>query len=425
MLRTSALRLLRLKQGSSHSTDSLTGSLCRSLTSGARDTFHHADIQKNIVPFQEQNLDLEDIKFGQRFTDHLFIAEHTEGAGWGRPQIRPFSQGITVHPAAQVLHYGMCCFEGMKAYLGVDGRGRLFRPDLNMERMYRSSRRLMLADYDPDELLECLKELLRVDRQWLPEREGYSLYVRPFMFSTAHTLGVGRPTRSTIAITLSPVGPYFSTGLTPIQLFLDEQHVRAWPGGVGDCKVGSNYAPTILPQSEAFKKYGTPQVLYTLPTGDRNDPESSVISESGAMNCFFFLDKADGSGQALITPPLDGTILPGVTRDSILALARAWGDIEVSEAYLTIKELKQASQEGRLREIFGCGTACIVQPINGLIRANGEVIAAPFDADSETTMTARMTRALTDIQYARVPSDWSVPFDDAKIEQKELYRAEA
>ncbi|EIE23563.1 branched-chain amino acid aminotransferase II [Coccomyxa subellipsoidea C-169] len=365
---------------------------------------------------------MPELKFGQVFTDHLFIVEHAEGAGWGRPQIRPFSQGITVHPAAQVLHYGMCCFEGMKAYLGVDGRGRLFRPDLNMQRMYRSSRRLMLADYDPGELLECLKELLRVDHQWLPEREGYSLYVRPFMFSSAHTLGVGRPTRSTIAITLSPVGPYFATGLTPIQLFLSEEHVRAWPGGVGDCKVGSNYAPTILPQAEAQRKHGTPQVLYTLPSIDGSDPESAVISESGAMNCFFLLDKADGSGLELTTPPLDGTILPGVTRDSILALARAWNDIEVAERYLTIREIKQASEEGRLREIFGCGTACIVQPVNALIRANGDVIAAPFDASSTSSMTARMTHALTDIQ---VPSDWSVPFDDAKIADKELFRAEA
>ena len=190
---------------------------------------------------------LEDLRFGQTFTDHMFITRHVAGHGWDAPEIVPFG-AVTLHPAAQVLHYGVSCFEGMKAFMGVDGRGRLFRPDLNMARLQRSARRLMLADFDPNELLECLKELLRVDARWMPDRLGYSMYIRPFMYSTGSGLGVARSSECALNVIMSPVGPYFKTGLQPVTLFLDEHHVRAWPGGVGQYKIGGNYAPTLLPQ---------------------------------------------------------------------------------------------------------------------------------------------------------------------------------
>ncbi|DBB04285.1 TPA: hypothetical protein ACH3X1_012782 [Trebouxia sp. C0004] len=280
------------------------------------------------------------------------------------------------------------------------------RPDMNMARMKRSMKRLRLADYDADELLECLKQLLRIDKDWLPHQEGYSMYIRPFAFSSAHTLGISKPSRSTIAIVMSPVGPYFPTGLKPISLFIDEHNVRAWPGGVGNNKVGTNYAPTIGPQSDAADTYGTSQVLYSFPQGTQ--PDDALVSECGAMNLMFFLQKADGNIRELVTPPLDGTILPGVTRDSVLQLTRGWGEFEVSERQLSIKELKQAAKHGRLLEMFGCGTACIIQPVTTLVRANGEEYTVPFDLTRTDTLTQRLTRALTDIHFANVPHEWSI-----------------
>ncbi|GAB4819863.1 hypothetical protein N2152v2_006909 [Parachlorella kessleri] len=371
-------------------------------------SFYARDIQYELATPQPR-VNLEDLKFGTCFTDHMFLAEHTAEAGWGQPAIKPFGF-IPLHPAAQVLHYGMCCFEGMKAYQGVDGRARLFRPDMNMARFHRSSQRLQLAEFDPQELLECIKELLRVDRAWLPAKEGYSIYIRPFMFSSAHVLGVAKTTRSMVSVVLSPVGPYFPTGLRPISLFVDELHRRAWPGGVGDVKVGGNYAPTIQPQVEAAAAFGTQQVLYTLNPTHTPFSEEAVFAECGAMNMFFLLEQR-GGGRELVTPRLDGTILPGVTRDSILQLARGWGEFEVSERQLTLREVKEAAKEGRLLECFGAGTACIVQPVGVLLRANGDVMTAQYQAGDLRSVALRAQRQLLDIQYGRQPHPWSVAIE--------------
>lgn len=219
----------------------------------------------------------------------MFTVEHVVNEGWTRPRIGPF-ESIPVHPAAPVLHYGMCCFEGMKAYAGADGRMRLFRPEMNMARLARSMARLELAPFDQGEMLACLRELLRIDAKWVPTEEGHSMYIRPFAFSTSHTLGVSKSTRSMISVIMSPVGPYFPSGLTPIPLFVDEVNRRAWPGGVGHAKVGSNYAPTIAPQVAAAQRHGTPQVVYTFaPPGAAAD--DAVFEECGAMNVMFLLDQ--------------------------------------------------------------------------------------------------------------------------------------
>ncbi|EFN57110.1 hypothetical protein CHLNCDRAFT_57448 [Chlorella variabilis] len=379
-------------------------------TADAQYTFRARDLLIERSPVQQPPINLEDLKFGTVFTDHMFHVEHVVGQGWGRPAVKPFGL-LQVHPAAQVLHYGLCCFEGMKAYAGVDGRTRLFRPELNMARLRRSARRLQLADFDPQELLACLKQLLMVDRSWLPEREGYSIYVRPFIFSSASALGVAKPARSTISILLSPVGPYFPTGLKPISLFVDELNRRAWPGGVGDCKVGGNYAPTIQPQVEAAQRYGTSQVLYTFRESHEH-PDHGEFEECGAMNMFFYMEQRDGR-RVLATPALTGTILPGVTRDSVLQLASGWGECEVQERPITIAEVRQASEEGRLLEIFGSGTACIVQPVGSLIRANGEVYRTRFSPDDDPagSLSSRLQRALLDIQYGRVEHPWGVALD--------------
>ncbi|KAL4419522.1 hypothetical protein ABPG77_005753 [Micractinium sp. CCAP 211/92] len=373
----------------------------------AEHSFRASDLLIERSTVRQPPINLQDLKFGTVFTDHMFLAEHAVGQGWAPPAIKPLGM-LQLHPASQVLHYGMCAFEGMKAYQGADGRVRLFRPDRNMARLRRSARRLQLADFDPQELLECLKQLLLLDRSWLPAQEGYSLYIRPFAFASSGVLGVAKPSHTTMSILLSPVGPYFPTGLQPVSLFVDEHNRRAWPGGAGDCKIGGNYAPTIMPQVEAAQRHGVPQVVYTFKEAAQH-PDEAQFEEAGAMNVFFYLQRRDGT-RTLATPPLAGTILPGVTRDSILQLARHWGAEvgEVEERPVTIAELREAHREGRLLEMFGSGTACVVQPVGSLVRASGEVFAtaAPFDA--QRSLAGRLQRALLDIQYGRVEHPWSV-----------------
>jgi branched-chain amino acid aminotransferase len=353
-----------------------------------------------------------------------------------------------MHPAAQVLHYGMTCFEGMKAYKGADGLPRLFRPELNMARLARSARRLQLAPFDPQELLECIKSLIKVDSGWVPSKEGHSLYLRPFLFSSAHVLGVAKATRTTLSIIMSPVGPYFPSGMRPISLFVEERATRAWPGGVGQFKIGGNYAPTIQPQVQASASHGAQQVVYTFNNSNETNGmngDDAVFEECGAMNIFFLIEKSEASKRhqdnfldaeinhgtttttsnkersgaknkryELVTPTLDrGTILPGITRDSIVSLARDWDEFEVSERQITIREIRQAAAEGRLIEVFGSGTACIVQPVGALVRGNGEMWQPNVsDPEDPRALAPRLQRALMDIQYGRVPSHpWSVVVD--------------
>eukprot|EP00887_Chlorella_sp_A99_P003728 scaffold7.g3728.t1 len=370
------------------------------------EVFRRADMTYDLVPPRPKP-SLDNLKFGTVFSDHMFLTEHAEGEGWARPAIRPFGP-VALHPAAQVLHYGMCCFEGMKAYRGADGRTRLFRPEMNMARFHRSVRRLELANFDPAELLDCVKELLRVDASWLPAREGYSLYIRPFAFSSARALGIGKTSHTTISVVLSPVGPYFPSGLKPVSLFVDEVNSRAWPGGVGDRKLGGNYAPTVQVQVEAARRHGTQQVIYTC--RDPSRPGEEAFEECGSMNVFFHMAQRDGS-RVLATPELDGKILPGITRDSVLALARAWDECAVEERRVTLAEVKQAATEGRLLEVFGTGTACIVQPVAALVRGNGDVYRTSVDVAHPDSLAARLHAAMQDIYYGRVEHPWSVPVD--------------
>lgn len=410
----------------------LTPTAALELPSRVPDSFQYADLQVTLTTAPQPKPPLEELRFGQTFTDHMLCVRFQSGSGWAAPHIMPFGP-LQLHPAAQVLHYGTSCFEGMKAYLGADGKGRLFRPDMNVARLRRSAARLMLADFDPVEFLECLKALLRVDRSWMPAAPGHSMYLRPFMYSTGSSLGVARSSECNLGIMLSPVGPYFKTGLKPVSLFLDEEHVRAWPGGVGQYKIGGNYAPTLLPMEKNRAAVGTPQVVYSIMPSGATDPEDARISESGAMNFFVAFrtggsslpgSSRSGTGQAagaalagtrggegieLVTPPLDGTILPGVTRDSIMKLASSWGGgLRVSERHVTIRELVDASARGDLVEMFGCGTACVVQPVEALLRGSGDVIKVSGDG----ALAKRVAQELGDIQYGRVPGHpWSVPFE--------------
>ncbi|KAI8609730.1 aminotransferase [Chytriomyces sp. MP71] len=343
----------------------------------------------------------KDLVFGQTFADHMLEIDWTKADGWAPPRIHQYGN-LSLAPSATVFHYGMECFEGMKAYKDAKGTIRMFRPDMNMNRFLRSCQRLTLPDFDKKELLECIKKLVLVDERWIPSERGYSLYLRPTAIATQESLGVGPSSKSKIFVISSPVGPYYKTGFAAVSLSATSHYVRAWPGGTGDAKVGGNYAPGIRPQMEVGQK-GYAQNLWLFGENDN-------LTEVGTMNLFVFWKNQDGNLE-LVTPPLDGTILPGVTRDSILTLARQWGEFKVSERSVTMPDVTQAIDEGRLLEMFGAGTAAIVSPIKN-IYYKGRDWAIPLDPKNASSQAGVLTKRFADtimsIQYGEVEHEWSV-----------------
>lgn len=343
----------------------------------------------------------EQLKFGTTFTDHMLEVNWHSQSGWDTPCIHPYRK-MEVDPAASVLHYALECFEGMKAYIDSDNNVRLFRPDMNMKRMQRSMKRLQLPEFPEDEFLACMGELLKVDKDWIPRGDGYSLYIRPTAISTHPFLGVGASSSAKMFVILSPVGPYYPEGFKPVSLLADTKHVRAWPGGTGDCKIGGNYAPTIQPQIQAAQE-GYSQVLWLF------GPDRQV-TEVGTMNMFVFWKNEAGEDE-LVTAPLDGTILPGVTRQSILDLSRQWGEFKVAERTFTVDEVVRAADEGRIYESFGAGTAVVVSPIRQ-IHVDQRDIDIPLNpADPEAgagPLAQRFWDTITGIQYGKIESEWSV-----------------
>eukprot|EP00560_Eucampia_antarctica_P006374 CAMPEP_0197826466 /NCGR_PEP_ID=MMETSP1437-20131217/3425_1 /TAXON_ID=49252 ORGANISM="Eucampia antarctica, Strain CCMP1452" /NCGR_SAMPLE_ID=MMETSP1437 /ASSEMBLY_ACC=CAM_ASM_001096 /LENGTH=333 /DNA_ID=CAMNT_0043426925 /DNA_START=225 /DNA_END=1223 /DNA_ORIENTATION=- len=327
-------------------------------------------------------------------SDHMLMVEWKKGSNWDAPRIVPY-QDLKISPAASALHYGMECFEGMKAYksLSADKSLRLFRPDCNMERLAGSMDRLDMpgTDFDANELIKCIKELVKLDRDWIPYGDGYSLYIRPTVISTHPYLGITPPDSILLYIITCPVGPYFKTGLKPVRLTTETPYVRAWPGGTGNSKIGGNYGPTMRAGDDAVKQ-GYQQVLWLF-------GKEKYITEVGAMNVFFFLKNAETGKNELVTPPLSrGDILPGVTRRSILDLAKTWEDCDISERDISMIEVRDAAREGRLIESFGAGTAAIVTPIS-CIKFEGEDIEIPAAGD----LTKKVLNELTGIQYGKIP----------------------
>jgi len=264
-----------------------------------------------------------------------------------------------------------------------------------MKRMNDSAKRLAFPAIPENGFLDCIKELVKIDREWIPKLRGYSLYIRPTLIATTPLLGVAPPKDALLYTIMSPVGPYFPTGFKPVTLYADQHHVRAWPGGAGGSKIGANYAPTIEPALAASKK-GYQQILWLT-----ND----LITEVGTMNLFAFWRTPSGENE-LITAPLDGTILPGVTRKSILELARQWNEFKVSERSWTIHELVRACQEMRVLEMFGAGTAAVVSPVNGFEFA-GKKYDVPCKDGVAGDLTKRFLDTITAIQYGETASPWS------------------
>lgn len=334
----------------------------------------------------------------------MISVEWTSSDGWFPPRINPY-QNLSLDPATCVFHYAFEAFEGMKAYRDPNGTLRLFRPDMNMKRMNKSAARLALPTFDGEQFIELLKELCRLDARFIPATRGFSLYLRPNIIGTQRTLGVGPPGSALIYAIASPVGPYYPTGLKAVALEATSYAIRAWPGGVGDKKLGANYAPGILPQMEAASR-GFQQNLWLFP-----EDGEEYVTEVGTMNLFTaFKDKHTGQKE-LVTAPLDGTILEGVTRDSILALARERLEPEgwkISERKYTMREMTEAEADGRLIEVFGAGTAAIVSPVRH-ISWNNRMINCGLKEDEESgEIATRMKNWIEDIQYGTEPHPWSV-----------------
>ncbi|XP_007441991.2 branched-chain-amino-acid aminotransferase, mitochondrial-like, partial [Python bivittatus] len=359
-------------------------------------TFKASDLQIELNKHLKPKPDFSKLVFGKNFTDHMLTVEWNSEKGWGKPHIKPF-QNLSLHPASSALHYSVELFEGMKAFRGSDERIRLFRPMMNMDRMLRSSHRACLPAFDQSELLECIRQLIRVDQDWVPHSNTASLYIRPIFIGTEPSLGVAVSNHALLFVILGPVGPYFTTGsFSPVSLLADPRFVRAWKGGVGYCKVGGNYGPTIYVQTEAAK-LGCQQVLWLY--GDDHQ-----ITEVGTMNIFMFWKDHQGDME-LVTPPLNGIILPGVIRQSLLDLARKWGEFKVSERIITMSDLIKGLEEKRVKEVFGSGTACVVCPVDRILYQGKNYHIPTMENGPE--MAKRFLKELTDIQYGRIASDWA------------------
>ncbi|RYP10182.1 hypothetical protein DL764_000803 [Monosporascus ibericus] len=339
--------------------------------------------------------------FGREFTDHMLTMEWTKTDGWLAPTIQPY-QNLSLDPATCVFHYAFECFEGMKAYKDKNGNIRLFRPDKNMERFNKSAARIALPTFDPAALIELIAKFTKLEERFIPNERGYSLYLRPTLIGTQKTLGVNPPGSALLYVIASPVGPYYPTGFKAVSLEATDYAVRAWPGGVGDKKLGANYAPCIVPQMEAASR-GFQQNLWLF------GPEE-YVTEVGTMNLFVAMKDKETGQKELITAPLDGTILEGVTRDSILSLAReklAPDGWKISERKLTMRDLYEASLDGRMIEVFGAGTAAVVSPVRKISWKGKPVDCGLNDNEESGEIALRMKNWIEARQYGDEEHEWS------------------
>lgn len=329
--------------------------------------------------------------FGKFFTDHMFLMNYDEGEGWHDPRIVPYGP-LPLDPAANILHYGQEVFEGMKAYRAKDGRILLFRPQENFKRLNLSNDRLCIPKIDEEFALKALTTLLKIEKDWVPSLEGTSLYIRPFIIGTDAQLGVHPSRHLLFVIILSPVGAYYPEGLNPVKIYVETKYVRAVVGGMGFAKTAGNYAASLKAQDEAEKQRYT-QVLWL------DGVERKYVEEVGTMNVFF---KIDGE---VVTPALQGSILGGITRKSCVELLKSWG-MKVSERRISIQEIADAYDAGKLEEAFGSGTAAVISPIGEL--KWGDKIMTINDGKIGP-VSQKLYNELTAIQWgnAKDPFGWS------------------
>lgn len=329
--------------------------------------------------------------FGRYFSDHMFMADYADGS-WSRARVVPY-QKLQLDPGAAVLHYGQAIFEGMKIFRGVDGKSRMFRPEMNFQRMAASAGRLCMEFVDYPLFLAGLKALVGVDREWIPSRPGTALYLRPTLIGSEAFLGVRPAEEFLYYVIASPVGSYYGENIEAVKIWVEREYSRAARGGIGAAKAGGNYASSLI-AATAAKKRGFSQVLWL------DAAEKRYIEEVGTMNVFFRI------GDEVITPPLGGTILPGVTRDSVIDLMRSRGK-PVIERPIELDEVIRAHRAGKLHEIFGSGTAASISPV-GALGFGDEVLM--INQGKIGPLSAELYQSLNDIQYGRVKDTmgWTV-----------------
>lgn len=320
--------------------------------------------------------------FGRSFTDHMFLMDYTVGRGWHDPRIVPYGP-LTLDPSCSVFHYGQEVFEGLKAYKGANGSIRLFRPDENFKRLNNSNERMCIPALDEDFCVHAVKELVKVDQDWIPSSEGTSLYIRPFIIGCEPVLGVHPANNYLFIVILSPSGSYYANGLEPVKIYVEAEYVRTVRGGTGFAKTGGNYAASLKAQQEAE---GFAQVLWL------DGVERRYVEEVGSMNVFFVI------GDEVVTPALYGSVLPGITRKSCIQILKDWG-YKVSERKISIDEIEAAAKSGELKEMFGTGTAAVVSPV-GDLKYKDDLIHI---SDGIGPITQRLYDEITGIQLGKLP----------------------
>ncbi len=347
------------------------------------------EIRVELTKNQKSKPDFNNLGFGNYFSDHMFILDYTEGKGWHDARIVPYGP-IPYEPSLMVFHYGQSIFEGLKAYRTENGQVVLFRPDENMKRLNQSCDRLCIPRIDEEFAVGALKKLINIDIDWVPNNEGTSLYVRPFIIATDPFIGVRPSNTYQFIIITGPVGAYYKEGLNPVKIYVETNYVRAVIGGLGQAKASANYAASLKAQ-EVAKKKGYSQVLWL------DGIEKKYVEEVGTMNVFFVI------GDEVVTPELNGSILPGITRKSCIELLRHWG-LKVSELKISMDEIYEASEKGLLKEAFGTGTAAVISPIGELFW-NDKKLSLSGGKIGE--LSQKLYDNLTAIQYTKIPDPFN------------------
>ncbi|MDR0854230.1 MAG: branched-chain amino acid aminotransferase [Clostridiales Family XIII bacterium] len=327
------------------------------------------------------------LRFGEVFTDHMFIMDYKTGKGWYDPRIIPYGP-IALDPAAAVLHYAQEMFEGLKTYITDDGDVQLFRPDMNAKRTNRTNDRLCIPEIDEDFYVEAIKALVEVDKDWVPSAPDTALYIRPYIIASEPFLGVRPSDEYKFIVILSPVGPYYAEGLAPTKIFVEDEYVRAVQGGTGFAKIGGNYAAGLKSQEKAHAN-GFSQVLWL------DGKEGKYVEEIGTSNAFFVVDNE------VWTAPLEGTILPGITRDSVITILTDWG-IAIKQKRFTIEEIFELYLENRLQEVFASGTAAVISPVGEMRWKDKDIVINDNEIGS---LSQRLYDTITGIQSGKLPDE--------------------
>jgi branched-chain amino acid aminotransferase len=339
-----------------------------------------------VAESRVDQLDTSNIQFGKQYSDHMLICDYEDGA-WKEPEIVPYGN-ISMSPATTFIHYGQSLFEGIKAYRRIDGSIAIFRPLDNWERFNVSARRMAMAEVPQELFMEGMRRLIELDQNWVPGVEGSSLYIRPFMFGTDAFIGVKPADNFRFMIITSPAGAYYNK---PTRIYVQNKYVRAFPGGIGFTKAAGNYGACMLPTLET-RKLGYDQILWTDGFTHKN------VQEIGTMNVFFVF------GNTVVTPDLsEGTILAGVTRDSVISLLRAKG-ISVEERAISIDEIHENYKNGQLKEAFGAGTAAVIAPISELFYNDETLMLPPVETWEISNF---IKKELADIRYGNIPDNYS------------------